>query len=218
MVKASDISKSLKTTAEIISAVTAVVAVAGQLMDSVQPAIDGQQGKAVVEKTKDSLGQFKKRIMSFKDSHEENRNQKKANKEFAKQLEEGRKFVLESASQMVSYKDFKNYQEKEGVAGAALWSGLYKGSGCFVIATYPSHVFEKDCTSFENIYIGKGGNLGEAIDAACSRDGDPDVYADVKYKQNVKIFAYSCSEAELVNKYDALLALFQTDVDKINSI
>ena len=98
MVKASDISKSLKTTAEIISAVTAVVAVAGQLMDSVQPAIDGQQGKAVVEKTKDSLGQFKERIMSFKDSHEENRNQKKANKEFAKQLEEGRKFVLESAS------------------------------------------------------------------------------------------------------------------------
>ena len=77
MVKASDISKSLKTTAEIISAVTAVVAVAGQLMDSVQPAIDGQQGKAVVEKTKDSLGQFKERIMSFKDSHEENRNQKR---------------------------------------------------------------------------------------------------------------------------------------------
>lgn len=206
----STVIKGLKTTAAVIAAVSTVVDVAVNLKDKVQPAVESEETKAAVKKSIQSLTQYIEKYSTSRELHVEARSQKKASRELAKQLKEGRQIVLESASQVVLYKELSKYCENKGPGSAALKAGLLSGPGCFVIGTFAPRDFDKDLTDYVNVYVGKGENLKDAIIGACSRDGDPDVYADVKYKQNVKIFVYLCSQEQLEEKYNALFALFQS--------
>ena len=58
------------------------------------------------------------------------------------------------------------------------------------------------------MFIGKADNAAQGVDLAISREGDPDVYADVKYKQNVHIFVYNCLPEELEGQYASLVETF----------
>ncbi|MGN1361950.1 MAG: hypothetical protein ACI4VV_06775 [Eggerthellaceae bacterium] len=216
------IGKGLKTTAEIIEAVTKVVGAAGTLKGAVQPAVESDEGKVVVEMAhtafgditkraadaKASIGQVAGKAVSAKTARDEAKRAKKEEKELTKQLKQARQVVLESASQKVTYKEFSKRREEDGAAATALAAGLYSGRGCFVIATYASLDFDNDLTDYRYVYVGMGENLGDAIELACSRKGDPDVYADVKYKQNVHIYVFPCGEADVEEKYSALTSLF----------
>ena len=53
--------------------------------------------------------------------------------------------------------------------------------------------------------------MGDAIDLACSRAGNPDVYADVKYEQNVLLYVYPRAADELDTKKSALEDLLQAE-------
>lgn len=198
----------IKTAAQIIGAVSTVVGAAGGLKETVQPALESEGAQAAVSKAKGALGGIAHKATSAKDSVTESLKSKKEEKNLAKQLKEARQTVLESASQTFTYKEYVKTVSKTGLAAAALSTGLFASPGCFAIATYSSLDFDKDLTDYSYIYVGSGSVLGEAVESACSRDGDPDVYADVKYKQNVHIYLYPCLETEMPAKLEALQQLF----------
>ena len=228
MITAAAVGAGLKTAAQIIGAVTPVVGAAGDLQEIVQPVMESDEGKAAVAKgkqavndilqkaatAKGAVGGIAGKAANAKSSFDDARAAKKEEKELAKQLKKAKQIVLESASQSVTYKDFSKRREEDGAAAIALARGLYGGAGCFVIATYAALDFDKDLTDYLNIYVGQGENLGEAIEHACSREGDPDVYADVKYKQNVRIYSYPCVSNELDEKYAALQGIFYSQTSK----
>ena len=228
MITAAAVGAGLKTAAQIIGAVTTVVGAAGDLQEIVQPVMESDEGKAAVAKgkqavndilqkaatAKGAVGGIAGKAANAKSSFDDARAAKKEEKELAKQLKKAKKIVLERASQSVTYKDFSKRREEDGAAAIALARGLYGGAGCFVIATYAALDFDKDLTDYLNIYVGQGENLGEAIEHACSREGDPDVYADVKYKQNVRIYSYPCVSNELDEKYAALQGIFYSQTSK----
>lgn len=228
MITAAAVGAGLKTAAQIIGAVTTVVGAAGDLQEIVQPVMESDEGKAAVAKgkqavndilqkaatAKGAVGGIAGKAANAKSSFDDARAARKEEKELAKQLKKAKQIVLESASQSVTYKDFSKRREEDGAAAIALARGLYGGAGCFVIATYAALDFDKDLTDYLNIYVGQGENLGEAIEHACSREGDPDVYADVKYKQNVRIYSYPCVSNELDEKYAALQGIFYSQTSK----
>lgn len=228
MITAAAVGAGLKTAAQIIGAVTTVVGAAGDLQEIVQTVMESDEGKAAVAKgkqavndilqkaatAKGAVGGIAGKAANAKSSFDDARAAKKEEKELAKQLKKAKQIVLESASQSVTYKDFSKRREEDGAAAIALARGLYGGAGCFVIATYAALDFDKDLTDYLNIYVGQGENLGEAIEHACSREGDPDVYADVKYKQNVRIYSYPCVSNELDEKYAALQGIFYSQTSK----
>ena len=90
-------------------------------------------------------------------------------------------------------------------------SDTYPSPGCFVVATYAKFDFDKDLTDYLGIYIGKTVNIGDGIEGALSTQGNPDLYADMKYRQNVQIYLFTCREKELDTKYDLLLEALQSD-------
>lgn len=226
MVNIAAIGKGLKTTAEVIAAVTAVIGVAGDLKESIRPIVDSEEGQAVAGKANDTLESIKCKAAAAKDSvgdavrntaslraeHEVRRAAAKEEKELAKQLKRARQMVLEGASRKTSFKEFAK-ERREGIQMPALAAGLYSGPGCFVVATYPGFDFDRDLAGYLYAHVGSGEALGDAIELACSRDGDPDLYADVKYKQNVRVFVYPCMGAAMEEKHSALLTLFSEAVE-----
>lgn len=226
MAKIAALGKGLKTTAQIITAVGTVVGAGIELKGIAQPVIDSDEGKAALEKSKDILQGLKAKTSEAKSSvngavgkvatakaaRTQARSVKKEEKELARQLKKARQVVLEGASQVTTYKDLaKRLEQSDGVS-AALVAGSYSGSGCFVVTTYSNLDFDNDLTDYLYVYIGKGEVIGEAIMHACSREGDPDLYADTKYKQNVHAYAFPCTIEEMDSKYEALTSLFQ-DLD-----
>lgn len=222
MVNVVAIGKGLKTTAEIIGAVTTVVGAAGSLQEAIQPVVESEEGKAAAEKGKRALGGILQKaaeakgsvgaavgkVADAKSALDEQRQARKEERDLAREIKKARQVVLENASKSVTYKEFAKGRGEDGVAAAALAAGLYAGAGCFVVATYAALDFDRDLTDYLYLYVGKGERLGEAIELACSRDGDPDLYADVKYKQNVHVYAYPCAPADIDGKYEALASLF----------
>lgn len=222
MVNPGSISKGLETAAKVIGTTTAVLEAADKLKKSAQcsAVLESDGAKEATQKAKGALGGIVKKVgdvtdtvgnaaakaSEAKDAHNEIKAQKKQERELAKQLKVARQAVLEGASQVVTYKEFSKRQVGSGIAWVA---GPFEGPGCFALATYAALDFDKDLTDYLNIYVGKGLVLKDAITLAASREGDPDVYADVKYKQNVHVYAYPCVEDEIDEKYEALLSLFQ---------
>ena len=211
--------KSIKTTADILKDVTLVIEAAGDLKEALQPVINAESTQEVTNKAKVAMDEntpkIKKsingaisKVADAKNNVAAAYSSKKNAKNLAKQLKKAKQYVLESASQTITYKEFKKQRDGISAAGDALTTGLYAGSGCFIIATYSNFDHDHDLTDYLNVYVGSGLSLGVAIEEACSRNGDPDVYADVKYKQNVYIYSYPCLETQLSVKNEALIELF----------
>ena len=60
-------------------------------------------------------------------------------------------------------------------------------------------------------FVGKATNVAAGVSKAISRNGDPDVYADVKYKQNVHVYVYNCADERVDERYAALLQVFSDE-------
>lgn len=209
-----NIVKGIKTTAQIVAAVTTVIGSAGALKEAVQPVLDSDEGQAAIDKSKDTVVGLKQKAVAAMDKHGLARAAKKEAKELAKQLKSARQVILEGASQTTTYKDFLKDRERTDASSMAIAAGLYNGPGCFVIATYRGLDFDKDLTDYLYVYVGKGEVLGQSIENACSRSGDPDLYADTKYKQNVWVYAFPCVGDEIAETYEALTALFLDPEDE----
>lgn len=204
--------KGLKTAAQIISAVTTVLGAAGTLKDSVQPVLESDEGKAAAEKAKGTIGGIAGKALAAKDSFTDARRAKKESKDLARALREAQQLVLSGASQTMSMKEYMKLRHNNDAAASVVAVGLFNMPGCFVVATYAKLDFDNDLTDYLGVYVGSGSSVGEAIDRACSRFGNADVYADIKYEQNVHLYVYPCALEELGDKEAALSDLLQAEL------
>ena len=127
-----------------------------------------------------------------------------------KAVKDTQQALLLHANSKISAADFLKRREADREQGLTDFSG-FSLPGCFVIATYAKFDFDKDLTDYLGIYIGKAMSIGNGIEETFSKRGNPDLYADMKYKQNIQIYLFTCREEELDTKYDLLLEALQSD-------
>lgn len=133
-------------------------------------------------------------------------NRHAAKKEAQEVVKEERRSVLESADYTSSYKAYQKMLTKGGARKSGVLVELHNTPGCYAVATYPPKLkWDRDLASYTDIYVGMSARAGEGILECCSRQGCADVYADIKYKQNVQIFIFSCGEDELEGLQEELI-------------
>lgn len=91
--------------------------------------------------------------------------------------------------------DFKKDYDAASAAGVQLPVHLAQ-PGCFVVLKMPNP-YVKDLARYEEVYVGSGMLLGEAVYEQLVGEGNPDVYADFKYKQALEILLYPCEEGQI---------------------
>ena len=137
----------------------------------------------------------------------------KNEKELQKAIQAARQTVFENATASMTIKEFVAAQEAANKAGEAIDAAAsvraFEMPGCFVIATYKKLDFDKDLTDYLGIYVGKTENIAEGVAKTISREGNPDVYADVKFKQNVRVYIYNCLPEDLDERYFGLYQTFE---------
>ena len=202
---------------EIVGAVSALASAAGPALDSVDKEAVAEAMKKAADaasetagKAKDALGDAAKTVGDVVERASNATNKmlddaarKKAEKALQKAVKEVRQSILENATTTITAADLAKAKEKPGALGP-----INSMPGCFVIATYKKFDFDKDLTDYINIYVGKAENASDGVNLAISRDGDPDVYADVKYNQNVHIYVYNCLPEDLEEQYASLVETF----------
>ena len=67
----------------------------------------------------------------------------------------------------------------------------------------------KDLADYTGVFVGRADNAAEGVEKAISREGNPDVYADVKFKQNVHVYVYNCLPERIDERYENLLQAFE---------
>ena len=80
--------------------------------------------------------------------------------------------------------------------------------GCYLIAKYQKGDHDKNYSDYLGIYVGSSERMSEDIVSTPTRQGDPDVYADYKYHQNVMLFVFPCELKDLDERRDLLLRSF----------
>ena len=128
-----------------------------------------------------------------------------------------RKTLLAGASKNIEAQSFlKTWDDQHDLAQqmseeTALATELYAFPGCYVVVTCDSAVKKDDFSSFREVYVGKSMSMGEALHDDFTGLGNPDVYADVKYKQHVYALLYPCISEKLDEMYTSLIAALDAD-------
>lgn len=130
---------------------------------------------------------------------------RKAEHEAHKALLRTRQAVLEAADSKSSVAKLGDRLTSKDDAVVAKTLKLLDESGCFVIATYHKLDIDTDLTDYTGVYVGKSECVGDGLARAISRGGNPDVYADIKFKQNVVVYIFGCDPQDLDDTYDALV-------------
>ena len=210
---------------ELIKALETALGAANDLYVKCKPILESEEAQELANKTKDAVLNGMKGATEMLDAHAEAKCARKAAKEqrqaakseklAAKELEmlrrEAKQSLLSHASSSMTYKAFVKQRNESAAVAEALGTGLFNVPACFVIATYPKFDFDNDLTDYVGVYVGSGLNAGEAIEQACSRAGNVDVYADVKFNQNVTVYLYSCTAEDLDRKQEAIIALLEAE-------
>lgn len=125
-----------------------------------------------------------------------------------KARELARKTLLDGAGIRMSAAKFQeNWGVQSKVPGAH--EGYLAYSGCYVVITCDSAVRKDDYSRYRELFVGKSENIGASIHDDFVGRGNPDVYADVKYKQHVYVLLYPCEK----DKIDQLEASLITALD-----
>lgn len=136
-------------------------------------------------------------VKAFQDSREAAEARKKINA--------ARQSIFESASTAMPLHKFVCQQEK---AADAAFNG-FDMPGCYLIAKYQKGDHDKNYSDYLGIYVGSSEHMSEDIVSTPTRLGDPDVYADYKYHQNVMLFVFSCELKDLDERRELLLRSFE---------
>lgn len=192
------------------SGVTAAAQSAGKAGKAVGDAA-GKAGKAVGDAAGNAAGTVNgifSKLGDVRDGIFEDLAKAKSEKELRQAIKDARQTVLENATSTVTVAELIKAQKKTGGGGTGRIADI---PGCFVIATYKKMDFDKDLTDYTGIYVGRADNVAEGLRTATSKDGDADVYADIKYKQNVHVYIYNRLSADLDERYVSLSQTFSDD-------
>ena len=102
----------------------------------------------------------------------------------------------------------ENWELQKTVSGA---EGYLDFAGCYAIATYGRAVKKDDYSEYRDIYVSKSNRMGSSIYDDLSGRGNPDVYADVKYKQDVYVLLFPCEESRLDQLEHSLVVALDAD-------
>ena len=130
---------------------------------------------------------------------------RKAEAEAMKAIAKARQSVLENADLRTSLPKLSESLGTNDADKLAKLMGILDSPGVFAIATYGKIDVDRDYTDYKGVFVGKAEVIGDGIADAISRSGNPDVYADVKYGQNVVIYVFSCPADELNYRSKALM-------------
>lgn len=136
-------------------------------------------------------------VKAFQDSREAAEARKKINA--------ARQSIFESASTAILLHKFVCQQKK---AADAAFNG-FDMPGCYLIAKYQKGDHDKNYSDYLGIYVGSSEHMSEDIVSTPTRLGDPDVYADYKYHQNVMLFVFPCELKDLDERRELLLRSFE---------
>lgn len=212
---------------KVIEAAGTVVSAANILMEQAKPLMEDVDVKAMADSLKataasaakgagtaaasasgeaaNRVGALFNKLGDAKDEFVEGMAQAKSEKELRKAIKDARQSVLENATTRITVADLAKAREKAASTGVGPINTM---PGCFVIATYKKLDFDKDLTDYIGLFVGKAENVSDGVDKAISREGDPDVYADVKYKQNVHVYVYNCMPEDTDHLFESLTETF----------
>lgn len=125
--------------------------------------------------------------------------------EARKKINAARQSIFESASTVMPLHKFVYQQEK---AADAAFNG-FDMPGCYLIARYQKGDHDKNYSDYLGIYVGSSEHMSDGIVSTPTRLGDPDVYADYKYHQNVMLFVFPCELKDLDERRELLLRSFE---------
>lgn len=183
-----------------------VEAVGGAVMDAAGGAANGARvvadgiGKGfgvAADGVGAAVGALGGAVKAFQDSREAAEARKKINV--------ARQSIFESASTAMPLHKFVCQQEK---ATDAAFNG-FDMPGCYLIAKYQKGDHDKNYSDYLGIYVGSSEHMSEDIVSTPTRLGDPDVYADYKYHQNVMLFVFPCELKDLDERRKLLLRSFE---------
>ena len=210
----------------LIDAAALVVVTASKLMKEAKPILDSIDTDAVAEKVKiatkaaaesadrakaaagGASDEVRARLAVVRGGIVEDLATAKDEKELKKAIKQARQTVLENATTKISVAELKKAAEKSEDAGIGPISDM---PGCYVIATYRKMGPGKDLADYTGVFVGRADNAAEGVEKAISREGNPDVYADVKFKQNVHVYVYNCLPERIDERYENLLQAFEGD-------
>lgn len=124
---------------------------------------------------------------------------------------EARRKVLSYAPTSI---DATTFQESElADTSDPVANSFLRYSGCYVAVTYGKVV--RDVSQFKEAHVFYADSMQEAIRRDLSGEGNADVYADVKYGQNVRFYLFPCGEEDARELLPALReALEKSDSSK----
>lgn len=183
-----------------------VDAVGGAVMDAAGGAANGARavadgiGKGIgvaADGVGAAVGALGGAAKAFQDSREAAEARKKINA--------ARQSIFESASTVMPLHKFVCQQEK---AVDAAFNG-FDMPGCYLIAKYQKGDHDKNYSDYLGIYVGSSEHMSDGIASTPTRLGDPDVYDDYKYHQNVMLFVFPCELKDLDERRELLLRSFE---------
>lgn len=183
-----------------------VDAVGGAVMDAAGGAANGARvvadgiGKGfgvAADGVGAAVGALDGAVKAFQDSREAAEARKKINA--------ARQSIFESASTVMPLHKFVCQQER---AVDAAFNG-FDMPGCYLIAKYQKGGHDKNYSDYLGIYVGSSEHMSDGIVSTPTRLGDPDVYADYKYHQNVMLFVFPCELKDLDERRELLLRSFK---------
>lgn len=110
----------------------------------------------------------------------------------------------------LSVKNFmKNYEEHAKLSGES-GDEYINQSGCYIFLVLGKKPGAQ-LYDYRAVYVGASTNLGKSIKDEIEGRGNIDVYADVKYDQNVHVLFYPCAEDELERIKGSLIIALDAD-------
>lgn len=125
--------------------------------------------------------------------------------EARKKINAARQSIFESASTAMPLHEFVC---RQGKTADAAFNG-FDMPGCYLIAKYQKGDHDKNYSDYLGIYVGSSEHMSDGVVSTPTRSGDPDVYADYKYHQNVMLFVFPCELKDLDERRELLLRSFE---------
>ncbi len=168
----------------------------------------GEAAKGAAGEAADTVAGIFTKLGETKESIFNDLAKSKSEKELRNAIKDARQTVLENATTAITVADYAKAKEKAAEGAVGTIGPISDMPGCFVIATYRKMDFDRDLTDYTGIYVGRADDAAQGVELALSREGNADVYADVKFKQNVHIYVFNCMPDVLDERYLSLLQTF----------
>lgn len=125
------------------------------------------------------------------------------------QIEAHRAIIDHAAGNFTVEKFLDNQAEHEKLS-ASQGGSYMEYPGCFIFLVLGKGI-KRDFADYKAVYVGASQDVGSGINNEIEGRGNPDVYADIKYDQNVRILFYPCAESELDRMKDSLIVALDAD-------